>query len=89
MVGEIVAEKRAVWRPAGVAERIVSRSSAKPMSSISSASSRTTASTASSRRLPRVGVARRADTTSAALSPRALPMGCPRPEDAGTQRLPV
>ena len=42
IVGEMVAEKSAVWRSAGVAARIVSRSSAKPMSSISSASSRTT-----------------------------------------------
>ena len=40
IVGEIVAEKRAVWRSSGVADRIVSRSSANPMSSISSASSR-------------------------------------------------
>ena len=54
MVGEIVAEKRAVWRPSGVAERIVSRSSAKPMSSISSASSRMATWTASKRRLPRL-----------------------------------
>ena len=53
MVGEIVAEKSAVWRSAGVADRIASRSSAKPMSSISSASSRMTTRTASKRRLPR------------------------------------
>ncbi len=52
--GGIVAEKRAVWRAAGVAERIASSSSAKPMSSISSASSRMTTSTLSRRRLPRV-----------------------------------
>jgi hypothetical protein len=39
--GGIVAEKRAVWRPEGQRERIVSTSSRKPRSSISSASSRT------------------------------------------------
>ena len=54
IVGEIVAEKSAVWRSAGVAERMASRSSAKPMSSISSASSRMTTRTASRRRLPRL-----------------------------------
>ena len=54
MVGEMVAEKSAVWRSAGVAARIVSRSSAKPMSSISSASSRITTATSSKRRLPRL-----------------------------------
>ena len=43
-----VAEKSAVWRVFGVAARIASRSSAKPMSSISSASSRTSASRPSS-----------------------------------------
>ena len=52
--GEIVAEKSAVWRSAGTADRMASRSSAKPMSSISSASSSTTNSTASRFRLPRV-----------------------------------
>ena len=40
--GGRVAENSAVWRVFGVASRIASRSSAKPMSSISSASSRTT-----------------------------------------------
>src|SRR5664279_1566185 len=48
MRGGSVAENSAVWRVFGVAARIASRSSAKPMSSISSASSRT-----SVRRLPR------------------------------------
>ena len=48
MRGGSVAENSAVWRAFGVAARIASRSSAKPMSSISSASSRT-----SVRRLPR------------------------------------
>ena len=43
----IVAENSAVWRISGSAPRIFSRSSAKPMSSISSASSRTTVSTSS------------------------------------------
>ena len=41
MRGGIVAENSAVWRVGGVALRIASMSSAKPMSSISSASSRT------------------------------------------------
>ena len=45
MRGGIVAEKSAVCRSAGVASRIASRSSAKPMSSISSASSSTTTCT--------------------------------------------
>ena len=49
----IVAEKSAVWRFSGRADRIFSRSSAKPMSSISSASSRTTISTSSKRIVPR------------------------------------
>ena len=44
MRGGSVAEKSAVCRCAGVASRIASRSSAKPMSSISSASSSTTVS---------------------------------------------
>jgi hypothetical protein len=43
-----VAEKSAVCRSAGSTERIASRSSLKPMSSISSASSSTTAVTLSS-----------------------------------------
>ena len=42
MRGGIVAENSTVWRSAGSEPRIVSMSSAKPMSSISSASSRTT-----------------------------------------------
>ncbi len=46
--GAIVAAKSAVCRVAGVAFRIASRSSAKPMSSISSASSSTSTSSASS-----------------------------------------
>ena len=41
----IVAENRTVCRVSGVSSRIASRSSAKPMSSISSASSRTTVAT--------------------------------------------
>ena len=44
MRGGIVALKSTVWRVAGVSSRIVSMSSANPMSSISSASSRTTTS---------------------------------------------
>ena len=50
----IVALNRAVWRSAGAASRIASRSSAKPMSSISSASSRTTYSISSSLSVPRL-----------------------------------
>ena len=46
--GGIVAENSTVWRCSGVAVRIASMSSAKPMSSISSASSSTTSRTASS-----------------------------------------
>ena len=53
MTGDTVAENSAVWRSPGVAASTASRSSAKPMSSISSASSSTTTRTASSRRLPR------------------------------------
>jgi hypothetical protein len=45
MRGGIVAENSTVWRFSGVASRIASMSSAKPMSSISSASSRTTSLT--------------------------------------------
>ena len=75
--GEIVAENSAVWRVFGVADRIASRSSAKPMSSISSASSRTTISIRSRAMLARVrwstarpGVATRTST------PRARPRSC-------------
>ena len=51
--GGIVALKSTVWRASGVASKIASRSSAKPMSSISSASSSTTVCSSSSLRLPR------------------------------------
>jgi len=54
MCGGIVAEKSMVWRVEGVAVRIASMSSAKPIANISSASSRITAET-----LPRRSVSRR------------------------------
>ena len=50
----IVAEKSAVWRSRGVASRMASRSSAKPMSSISSASSRIRTSSWPSFSVPRL-----------------------------------
>ena len=77
MRGEMVAEKSAVWRSAGVADRIASRSSAKPMSSISSASSRTTTLTASKRRLPRLrwSTARPGVATTTS-TPRRRPRSC-------------
>ena len=53
MRGGMVAENSTVCRSAGVASRIDSMSSAKPMSSISSASSRTTIRTASRRNVRR------------------------------------
>ncbi len=53
MRGGIVAEKSAVCFVAGVCSRMASRSSAKPMSSISSASSRTTTRTCASFRVCR------------------------------------
>ncbi len=56
----IVAEKSAVWRPGGVASRMASRSSAKPMSSISSASSRISTSSLSSFSVPAANVIERA-----------------------------
>ena len=60
MRGGSVAEKSAVWRVFGVAARIASRSSAKPMSSISSASSRTSACSAVERERLAVHVVERA-----------------------------
>ena len=77
MVGEIVAEKSAVWRSLGVAARIVSRSSAKPMSSISSASSRMTTWTPSKREAAALEVVdgaarRRHDDVDAAPQPAQL-----------------
>ena len=72
-----VAEKRTVWRSAGVALRIVSRSSAKPMSSISSASSRMTVRTPSRSRLLRVrwSTARPGVATTTS-TPRRRPRSC-------------
>ena len=83
MRGGIVAENSTVWRSAGVAARIASMSSAKPMSSISSASSSTTSRAPSSfsvlRRMwssARPGVA--TTTSTPRFSARELAaIGCP------------